>query len=337
MIKFSCKNCGQKICVEDTCPAKQGKCPKCKNIIVVPQLEKPETAGQDHNLIDLQLDTSATKTQKNSEQTCSDNDYFDTVQNIYNYGRTKITDDNEQACLRRFPWLVDIFLYPLSIPGLTILGIVIGIPLLLALLHKLFYLFTIVCRIGLIFLTITVALRVLFAIVLALYGYWYLCQCIRDSAAGRIRAPETISNTPTIGEMLAQLLKTIGCLAFFFAPLTLYYRYTKQVDIIFWLLFAYAVLLFPMSLLAVIMFDSFTGLRPRLVIGSIFGTFFQYFGMLLFFSIIITAMVLMVQPLQPGWLLRHFVKLVVVYIVMVMAHILGRFYWRYQEKLYWEV
>ena len=40
MIKFYCKDCGQKISAPEKHAGKKGKCPKCKNIIVVPKAEK---------------------------------------------------------------------------------------------------------------------------------------------------------------------------------------------------------------------------------------------------------------------------------------------------------
>ena len=36
MIKFSCKNCGQKLNVEDKHSGKRIKCPKCSDVCVVP-------------------------------------------------------------------------------------------------------------------------------------------------------------------------------------------------------------------------------------------------------------------------------------------------------------
>ncbi len=38
MIRFNCKNCGQKISVPEVHAGKKGKCPKCKTIVVVPEI-----------------------------------------------------------------------------------------------------------------------------------------------------------------------------------------------------------------------------------------------------------------------------------------------------------
>jgi hypothetical protein len=49
MIKFQCKNCGQKIRVPLTDAGEKGKCPKCKKIVIVPKIEdtRPLTVQED--------------------------------------------------------------------------------------------------------------------------------------------------------------------------------------------------------------------------------------------------------------------------------------------------
>ena len=39
MIKFRCENCDQKFSVHKNNAGKKGRCPKCKNIVIVPELE----------------------------------------------------------------------------------------------------------------------------------------------------------------------------------------------------------------------------------------------------------------------------------------------------------
>lgn len=39
IIKFRCENCGQKFSVHKNNAGKRGKCPKCKNIIVIPKVQ----------------------------------------------------------------------------------------------------------------------------------------------------------------------------------------------------------------------------------------------------------------------------------------------------------
>jgi hypothetical protein len=94
-----------------------------------------------------------------------------------------------------------------------------------------------------------------------------------------------------------------------------------------------------MGLLAVSLFDSFSGLNPILIIGSIFSTFFRYFGIVLVFYIpivFIVASLIAFPRLMLG--LRGLVfRFVCGYLLLVAGHLLGRFYYRNEEKLYWDV
>jgi len=111
----------------------------------------------------------------------------------------------------------------------------------------------------------------------------------------------------------------------------------RRIDVIFWVLLIYAVFFFPMTLLAVVVLDSPVGLNPRLLYSSISNTFRQYCG----FVLLIVAAILLIGVLGlkaggSGYL-AVIVRYASVYLVFVGAHLLGRFYWRYQEKLNWEV
>jgi hypothetical protein len=100
-----------------------------------------------------------------------------------------------------------------------------------------------------------------------------------------------------------------------------------------------------MGLLACVMFDSIRGLNPFLIIVSILSTIFQYCGLVL----LITSIVLGFKAIQSvqsdsgqqGMLITIFLGriffLFLLYIAFVVGHLLGRFFWRYQDKLNWEV
>jgi hypothetical protein len=86
--------------------------------------------------------------------------------------------------------------------------------------------------------------------------------------------------------------------------------------------------------------DSISSLNPFFLLGSIFRTFFQYAGLLLLFAALGTVLWLAAQgqgesdELRPLWL--EAIGLVVVsYAALVVAHVLGRFYWRNRERLDW--
>jgi len=91
------------------------------------------------------------------------------------------------------------------------------------------------------------------------------------------------------------------------------------------------------------MFDSISGLNPVLLIGSIVSTFFQYCGLvfliggvILIFAAMTTMETDQTQPASvPALLLGGVFNSLFLYAVFIVAHLLGRFYWRYQEKLNW--
>jgi len=152
-----------------------------------------------------------------------------------------------------------------------------------------------------------------------------------------VRAPEGLGATPGLAGMFWQTVNVIGCLAIFLTPFVLYMLFARKADIIFWLLLISAVFLLPMGLLAVIMFDSAIGLNPRLLVRSISNTFVPYCGLVLLFVTPVVVIGMLHTEVQESRLWSFIIRSVMTYIVLVGAHILGRFYWRYQEKLNWEV
>jgi hypothetical protein len=170
--------------------------------------------------------------------------------------------------------------------------------------------------------------------------YWYICECIRDSAAGGLRAPETMAETPGIWE-LRQVFDLFACFIVCAASAAVYFGYMRRFDTTFWLLAGGGVFLFPMALLAVIMFGSINCLNPLIIIPSIFSTFFQYCGLVVLIAAIIFLYVLTIKFLPSNLFIRMvlstLVQAVELYLAMVAAHLLGRFYFKYQEKLNWEV
>jgi hypothetical protein len=178
-----------------------------------------------------------------------------------------------------------------------------------------------------------------------LYIYWYVTECIRDSAAGRIRAPEAFAISG-LGDMWSQAQHIIGCYLIFAGPVGFYFLWTQRMDTPFWVLLAYGVFFFPMGLLTCVMFDSIRGLNPVLLLGSIFSTFFQYCGLVFLVASIVLAVRFFThmqgtENVEHNWVSRMFLETlfygIMLYTIFVVAHLLGRFYWRHEEKLNWEV
>ncbi|NIM16607.1 MAG: hypothetical protein GTO45_31890, partial [Candidatus Aminicenantes bacterium] len=189
---------------------------------------------------------------------------------------------------------------------------------------------------------------VIIGVLFGMYFYWYLCECIRDSADGGIRAPETMGSTPGLGELFAQSYKAFICFAFFVLPVLLYLTYTRRTDAIFWALTAFWIFFFPMGLLAVVMFDSLAGLNPVVIVGSIFSAFLPYIGLIALLTALIISIRLLVflstLLFSVGgiytiiiWIVIYGSGVIDFYMMMVIAHLLGGFYYKYQERLNWEV
>jgi hypothetical protein len=173
-------------------------------------------------------------------------------------------------------------------------------------------------------------------IFLFLYLYWYFCECIRDSAAGGIRAPETMANTPGLGEILWQFFRTVFCLCVFIAPAVFYFQHVGKIDTIFWALSACAIFFLPIALLAVVMFDSLSGLNPVLLIGSILSTFLPYCAMIAAFITFSFLIPHYLPEAVDSPITAFLCYCVGIYLLIVTAHLLGWFYCRYQNELNWE-
>jgi len=366
VIKFRCQNCGQKIRVSEIHAGKKGKCPKCSNIVVVPKVEDTRpVAGQikpSDSKITPQtsvLDTSIFEVppkEKPAEQPSTDDEQLGGYLGVMSGGLGSRAgyEIQEETPKRRFPWFIDIFLYPISKAGLTTIGIIIGVPLVMNLLVFLLGIIMLAFPPMLVFVAFFGIIAWLINILIVLFAYWYLCECIRDSACGGIRAPETIATTPGIGEIFWQFMKLVACFIFFWGPLAGYAFSTGAMklfvlmdnkpmesafspSIVILLLLSYAVFFFPMGLLAVVIFDSVAGLNPILIIGSILSTFFQYCGLILLFFAIGTLCIISMTILPQFWLLGFFSNVTLLYMAMVCTHLLGRFAWNYKEKLNWDV
>jgi predicted nucleic acid-binding Zn-ribbon protein len=338
MIEFQCKNCGQIFRVQDVLRGKKCHCPKCNKLQIVPGKASPADEGSG---MDIQH-TNTDRRDEGSKKELLNPDIFDvTDQEQRKAAEQKSTEGifglppargdesktGEFLPQRKFPLIIDIFLYPISTPGLVLLGIFVGVPMCISFLAGLLGRFS---------FFISIPGGVINAVVF-LYFYWYFCLCVRDSAAGNIRAPDVLVESPSLGDMFFQMLKVLSCLAFFIAPLIIYFQSTSKLDFIFWLLCGYAFLFYPMGLLAVIMYDSIEGLKPFLIIRSIIATFFQYSGILIAWLLVAGLYIFrFINPFSLPFL-GIFLEVGVIYFLLVMAHLLGRFYWRNSNKLKWEV
>lgn len=367
VIDFNCANCGQRISAIKIHGGKKVICPKCKNTLIVPtgsqtsaesvrvvrfacsmchrEIEESESSRgklvecphcKDYVAVPLEARPAQEATVPAGPG--AEADMFD-----QRVGRLQSDMDETPAkepdhvTERTLPWVLDIFLYPSSKAGLTTLAIIIFVPLLIGIVVSRLNAFARGFPPMLVLAVPVSIIGFIMILLLALYLYWYFCECIRDSAAGGVRAPETVGATPGLGDLLWQWFRTICCLAVFAAPTLLYYAHVRQTDSVFWVLLGVGVFAFPMALLAVVMFDSFAGLNPILLVGSVFSTFLPYCAMIAVFVLVVFLIVKESFAFQGSATLSFIINGVRIYLGLIVAHLLGWFYHRYEQKLNWDV
>jgi hypothetical protein len=234
----------------------------------------------------------------------------------------------------KLPWIIDAFLYPISTSGLVHLAVFVIVPLLFSLFIRLIeYILT--PYLGPAIGEITEPITIIYYVIFYSYVCYYLADCVIGSARGRRRAMDlTMPNTISIGDFVSQALIIAGCIAICISPMLLYSVFVKRNDLWFWALSAYGIFFLPMSLLRGILFDATDALNPIEIIRSIRRVFLPYCGLVLFF-LVVGGFISEAIPRFPLW--RCLKQIPKVYLVFVLAHRLGWFYWWHKEKLHWEI
>jgi len=337
MIEFYCEYCGQKISAPKVHSGRKFRCPKCRNSVDVPQEDSTDSAPDQSNGFEPQTTLKYSNydlTLLNIQEKIELRNLADSQSEIseetsvvkQDSGEKKKKDEN--AAERKFPWLIDIFLYPLSLPGLKNLVIFVGLPPLMFIL--LFILpGMLVCLFSIV--------RLVVNCLIILYIFWYLAECIRDSADGWVRAPQGMGALPDMSDLLKQMMHVIGCLMFFLMPAVIYIGITGKIDNYFLLLLSIAVFFYPIGFLSVILFDSVSGFNPRVLVRSIYNAFFPYVGLVLLYVFLAWLIWRMLLVGQDSILRILVMRFFMFYTAFIVAHLTGRFYWRYKEKLKWNL
>lgn len=326
MIHFACQHCGRKLKVPEARAGRRGRCPSCKGEVTVPSPSAPEpAAAQDIQLIfpdAAKARSEALLDLPIHHETAEDREEARREEQRL---RTRLGIETlpEYTGQRKLPWPIDIVLYPANMAGLTSLAVIVGGPLLLSLLGLVLW---VIPFVGVLFFVARV--------LIGLYAAWYFTECVYDSARGGTRAPQALDTGDT-SEMWERVAYVLAVWILFVVPMVVYFFATEgKKDAILWGLVAWAVIFFPMGLLAMVIHDSLSVLNPFFLLGSIFRVFFSYLGFVLFLSGIVVGL---------AWLWpRPFVPPVVSFAVgqygmLILAHILGRFYWRHREQLDWGI
>ncbi len=326
-VRFNCENCGYKSTVSESYAGKNIRCPNCYYIIFISKTESTGTtqtssrySAYDSSLLNIQ-EQNILKHRQMAE-------YIASEQASESEEEEEPPQETDPAAHRKAPWFIDIFLYPLNKPGLKHLAIFTLVPPVFGIVESML-------PNPLAFIFSVAGYIVQFLIFL--YIYWYLVECVRESAYGWVRAPLGYGGLPTLRDMFEQVVNIIGCLAVFFVPFVLYMLIAQKAGVIFWLLLIWAVSLYPMTLLSVLMHDSERGLNFRKFTKSISNTFFPYCGLVLFFVLTVVLISRIPLEITESQLGNCIFRFVIIYAAFIGAHLLGRFYWRYQDKLNWDL
>ncbi|MEN6386293.1 MAG: hypothetical protein ABFD79_14000 [Phycisphaerales bacterium] len=328
MIHFSCAKCGKSFTATDDYAGKKGRCIKCKSEIFIPAyIDAPPPELQKPKFV-------------NDEQ-----------QNVKVFHEKTNQELEPEKFKRKFPWLIDIFCFPLTLSGIILMLVLAFVPLVLMVVAIVMYFIPVIG----VFISF---ISVILIISINLYTYFYLCECIENSAQGYVRLSVNISDHADFSETLFTILRIVACLCVFVLPAVIRLYYSNEADNIFDFLFAFgeyntpdkgfyillgiSAALFPIALLSIIMHESLWGMNPWIIYKSILHTHIFYIWLVFLFWTFVAAIIcvkLFILPKCTGKLLYiagicvyRFFK---IYVFLILAHLLGRFYYKNSHRLNW--
>ncbi|MBP8304345.1 MAG: hypothetical protein KBE04_09485 [Phycisphaerae bacterium] len=320
MMRLHCPACGRALQVQEALAGKRGRCPRCKATILIPDPappcpQSPPTQAEEMGLPERQM---------RLKERPPDGPSLEASPPAWAVPEPAAPAPAGPKGLRRHPWPLDVLLYPTSVSAMVNLA-VFGFLLLLD---------NLVARVG---VPYGQGLRVGYGGLTLLYVIYYLTDCVRDSADGGTRAPDNLTSMPDFKGALAQVQDILVTILVFALPAGLAYLIRRRIDPVFWTAVACSAFVLPMALLSVILFDSLSGLNPKTWLVSIGRVFLPYLGLVLVLASMIALMAGVVQILP--WTLIGFLfsSLTVLYAAMIAAHILGRFYFRYDKSIGWGI
>jgi hypothetical protein len=340
VIRFKCDFCSKQIRVPAIHAGKKGKCPQCKNPVVIPQLTLPPAAPRDDEPIRLMRDADLPPVSVGP---------INALPQQWHRSAGEPPADADADAYKTAPppeqkpaTILDVFSFPFSMSGVIHLLLFWFGPFLLGLFARVFAFAC--CYFQLLVLGLYIAMIG--------YLYYYLSNCVIAAAKDERLAPDvSLDDPPAFTDLLRRFLLILGGTLICFGPVCIYLVYfyiwpvhflvghgeplNWQGDPVYWLLYGLGVFLYPMFMLAVSMFDSATALNPFLIVGSIARTFLPYCGLAVIFCAI-GLFLNFISRLQSGgiplliWGLN-------IYVMFVAAYILGRFFLRYEDRLLWEI
>ncbi len=151
-ISFTCNFCGGKFRVPNHLAGKRGKCPKCGNIVIIPDISVRQPAEKPGEYIRLNRDLDARHLPEQSQpqQSAAPQDNTDDFglrlkpqlnaepipvePTVPEYFPSQMPQQSEAPAETAIPWFIDMFAYPFSVGGVIHFFIFWFTPILLGLL-----------------------------------------------------------------------------------------------------------------------------------------------------------------------------------------------------------
>jgi hypothetical protein len=329
MIRFPCQHCGAKLQISPAHAGKKGLCPRCRGKLTIPQPPEPELElVRDDSAADTHIPSKLLEDVAVGPQPLPMGKDDKARPGRLVQGLADLLQREEAPRppgVRRLPWLLDILLYPASLSGIIILVFMTLFPLLLGIFPWIFF---------------WGSLRFLGPVAaLGLYLGWYLAECVYDSAKGGTRAP-AVFDVGDWSDWWSRVSYLAAVYIVFALPPVLYRALTGRTDAIFWALLAWAIVFLPMGLLAMVIHDSVSALNPLFLLDSIRRVLGPYLCLLLG-TAVLAGLFWRAGGAGRGLtlpiVLPLFHALLGAYATLVLAHLLGRFYWRYRDRLDWGI
>lgn len=168
------------------------------------------------------------------------------------------------------------------------------------------------------------------------YIVFFVGYCIYDSSQGGRRAPPvSLAHTPDLSDLVSQLLLLVAAVAICLWPVAVYRGVAGRADAWFWVLGAVGAFFLPMSLLTAALFDGIDALNPVLIVRSIAVTLPAYVGLLVEFGLLSGVFLGVRWTLMRVPVPQVLSTVIYLYVLLMGAHLLGRFYWRHKGRLGW--
>jgi hypothetical protein len=127
----------------------------------------------------------------------------------------------------------------------------------------------------------------------------------------------------------------LALLAGFCIPAGAYALIRWRLDPIFWTLAGGAAFCLPMGLLSVVLWDSTSALNPTYWAPPILFVLLPYLGLLAILAAMGGATAAVVSFLGQAAIGVLCSSVLTLYVAMICAHAMGRFYFRYEKKIGW--